>query len=109
VAIELCKFTVGQQVFQWIPRAFHLEQIGADDQPGGPDDGVAWTGEDFRVFVDWPHPILELADKAVAQAYEILFLRFAEVEMAEKAPDADGNIANEGVLELAEPAYEACH
>lgn len=41
VAIELCKFVVAEQVFQRIPGALDLQQIGADDQPGRADDGVA--------------------------------------------------------------------
>jgi hypothetical protein len=47
------------------------------------------------------------ADEAVAQAHKILFPCLAQVGVAEKAPDGDGNVANEGLLDLAEPAHEA--
>jgi hypothetical protein len=40
------------------------------------------------------------------QASELIFLRLAQVQIRKEAPRCDGQIADQRLLDLAEPAYE---
>ena len=56
--------------------------------------------------IDRPGAILELTDKAVAQALKLRLFRLAQIEAREETEDADRQIADKGLLDSAEPAHE---
>ena len=49
----------------------------------------------------------EPTDEAIMQAAEAIFARIAQVQIGEQAPDTDRQIADQRMLDLAEPAEEA--
>ena len=74
----------------------------------GADDAIARTDQDRRVGVGWPQAGLELARKAVVQAFETHLARFGEIEIGKQPPAGDREIADKGLFDLAEPAHEPC-
>src|SRR5262249_26335124 len=94
-----------------------VERIGAAFGPGqtiaahaaaGADDGAAGAEGPARIGIDRPHSRLELADEAVVHAPEARLLRLVEAQVAgEQRPRADRQIADDRLLDAAEPADEA--
>ena len=58
------------------------------------------------VVVDRTRAVLELADEAIVQACEFGLFRLAEIEVREQPPDRDRDIADQRLLDAAEPADE---
>src|ERR1700758_2889639 len=83
-----------------------LQQGRPDDPSRGTDDCIARTDEDAWILLDGARAILEFANEAVVHALERGLLRVAEVQIAEKSPNRDGQVAHQRVLAMAEPADE---
>src|SRR5208283_936568 len=106
VTVSLDELSVLQKLANVIGRAFDLQDLASLDDPAGADNRVAWAGQDVRPHVGWARAVFQLAHETVVQALEFLFLRVAQIEIGEQAPQADGRVAHPGLLDLAEPAHE---
>src|SRR5215467_8259135 len=106
IAVLFDKTAVTHQIVQRVRKALDLMHGGLSDRAAGADDGVTRAYENLRARVDRPFAVLEFADEAVVHASEMRFFRFAEVQIRKKAPQCNGQIANEWLLDLAEPADE---
>src|SRR4051794_865689 len=100
-------FVVTKQVPQLIGEALYLQDAGALHRSGCPDYRIARTDQDIRVGIDRTHPVSKVPDEAVMQATEAFLTRLAQIQIGEEAPDADGQVADQRLLELAEPGEEA--
>jgi hypothetical protein len=105
--VDRSVLVVAEQVPQAVGKALDLEDPAVLHPPRRADDRVAGTDEDVRVGVDRPRPVLEPADEAVVQAAEARLPRVAQVQVGEQAPDAHRQVADERLLDPAEPADEA--
>ena len=56
--------------------------------------------------IDRARALLQLPDEAIVHAAELGIPRVPQVEVGEEAPQADGDVPHQGLLDLAEPAHE---
>ena len=106
VAVVADQFVVAQKVVQGIRKPLGLHDPALHHVAEGADQPVAGAGQHFRVGVDGPRAVLELAREAIAQALEARLLRLAEIEIREQAPHPDARGADQRVLDAAQPAHE---
>ena len=106
VAMRLDERRIAQQILQRVGKSLGLIELGAVDRAAGADDGVARADQDVGRAVDRARAVLELADEAVVQAAELGLFGFAQIEVGEQPPERDREVADERLLDLAEPADE---
>ena len=70
------------------------------------DDGIARTDHDRRIGIGRTQAGLELARKTIMQALEVGLARLGKIEIGKQPPAGDREIADQGLLDLAEPAHE---
>ena len=106
VAVGLDQIAVAEQFLERVGEALDLIEASAGDGAGCPYDGVARAHEDFGAALDRARAVLELADEAIVHAAEFRAPRLPQIEIGEEAPEADGDVAHQRLLDLAEPAHE---
>ena len=106
VATLLDQMGVAQKIVQRVGKALDLMEGGVSDGAAGADDRVTGAYQCVGAGVDRPSAVLEFSDEAVMHAAELIFFRLAQVQIRKEAPRCDRQIADERLLDLAEPAYE---
>src|SRR5262249_4281227 len=95
-----------EQALKGVGKPLDLQQSRAGDRTAGADDRVAGAHKHAGIPVDRPRAVLELPDEAVVHAAKLRVLGLAQVEVGEKTPDADGQVAHQRLLDAAEPPHE---
>jgi hypothetical protein len=96
-----------EQVQQRVRHPLGLEQRVALDPTARADHGIAGADQHGGIRVDRPRAVLQLADEAVVQAVEALLLRLVQREVVgEPAPEADREVAHQGLFDPAEAAHQ---
>ena len=95
-----------QQVLQGVGEALDLEELGALDPPAGADDGVAGADDNCGIRIDGRAPSLSSRVKQSCMLLNLRLLGLAEVEVREQPPQPDRRVADQRLLDLAEPAHE---
>src|SRR5262249_1412187 len=70
------------------------------------DDRITGADEDLGAAIDWARSVLELADEAIVHAAKVLFLGLAQIQVAEETPEPHRQVAQQRLLDPAEPAHE---
>jgi len=107
VAVRIDQPGLAEQVQKRVGSALDLKQLGIGDRAERADDGVARTGHDRGVRVGRTQAGLKFAGKTIMQAFERRLARLRQVEIGKQPPAADRQVADQGVLDLAEPPHEA--
>jgi hypothetical protein len=107
VAIPVNQVRCAEQIGERVGEALDLIELDAGDRPTGADDRVAGAHQHGGIMVDRPRAVPELAGEAVVHASKLRGLGLAQVEIAEETPDPDRQVADERLLDPAEPAHEA--
>src|SRR5262245_28658403 len=97
---------VAKQFLQRIRRAFHLQELGAGDATAGSNDPITRSNKRVGVMINGTRAFLQLADETVTQTGEVRLLGLTKIEIGEKAPDGDGEITDERLLDGAEPTNQ---
>jgi hypothetical protein len=98
---------IAEQLTQLIRKTLDLQDLTVLDTPGCTDDGIAGTDKQIRVGIDRTRTVLESPDEAIMETREVLLARLCQVQIGEVAPGTDRQVANQGMLKLAEPSEEA--
>src|SRR3974390_1834896 len=102
--IDLGLLVAAEQIPQLVWEALDLQDFAILHCSGRPDDRIARTDHQIRISIDRARTVLEPADEAVMQAAEPCFASVAQVQIAEAAPNADGYVADQRMLEVGEAA-----
>ena len=102
----LHQIRVAEQFLERVGEAFDLIKISAGDRAGCAHDGIAGAHEDIRAAVDRARAVLELPNEAIVHAAELGIPRVPQIEVGEEAPQPDGDVPHQGLLDLAEPPHE---
>jgi len=103
---ELRVLGVAEQVLKRVRSALDLKQLGIGDRAERADDGIAGADHDRRVRIGRTRAGLKLARETVMQAFERRLARLRQVEIGKQPPAGDRQVADQGVLDLAEPPHE---
>src|SRR6516164_5260775 len=71
VAVVLDQTPLAEQILQRVRKSLGLEQRGAADGAAGADDRIAGTDQNLIASLDRSDAILEFANKAIVQAFEL--------------------------------------
>jgi hypothetical protein len=107
VAVEIDRVLLAQQIRDRVSRSLDLQEARAIQGTGRADDCVAWAHQDLGAAIDRSRAFPELPDEAIVHAAKPGLLGIAQIEIGKEAPDADRQIAEQRLLDPAEPAYEA--
>ena len=106
VAVQAHELVVDQEILQGIGKTLGLDQLIPHDGTRAPDDGVAGTDQDGRIWVDGPRSDLQLADEAVVQAAKLGRRGVAQIDVGELAPQTERQITHPWILDPGEPPHE---
>ena len=109
-AFVFCRFvTVSEQFRHRVGEPFGLKDALPLHDSALTHNRIAGTGEHAGGRVHGASARLQLPGEAVVDAGEVGFLGIAQVEHGEEFPRPERNVADEGLLDFAEPAHEAGH
>ena len=99
---------IAEQVFQRVGKALGLKNSLAFDWPMRADDAVAGARKRRRIGIHRARVGLQFANKAIVQTGELRLARFTHIQPGKEPPYRNRRIAHQRLLDLAEPAHEAC-
>jgi len=106
VTIEFGQRPVAEKFLKRIGRAFHLQQIATYNAATATDNSVAGSDQDIWVLIYRTRTLPQLSNETIAQAGEMRLFCVAQIEIGEKAPDGNGDITYERLLDGAKPAHQ---
>ena len=106
ISMRLHQRGIAEQIEQRIRRALDLKQFAVGDDAERADDGIGRADHDRRIGIRRTQAGLELARKTIMQALEVGLARLGKIEIGKQPPAGDREIADQGLLDLAEPAHE---
>jgi len=71
----------------------------------GAEQRIRRADEDGWILSDRPGTGAQFAHEGGVQAREALLFRVGEIDVAEQPPEADGGVADEGLLDPADPPH----
>src|SRR5262249_11029549 len=106
VAMRAGQRGIAEQVGQGVGKSLDLIERCARNRSTCADDRITGADEDLGVAIDRARSVLELADEAIVQAAKVLLLGLAQIQVAEKTPEPDRQVAQQRLLDPAEPTHE---
>jgi hypothetical protein len=97
---------IAQQIEQRVRESLRLQHGTLPHPPAGADQRIAGADQNMRVRIDGAYAVLEFADEAIVQAFEVRLFCLAQIKIGEQPPQGDARAAHPGVLDPAQPAHE---